>query len=77
MILREVHPQPDLDSYLHQRNNIMNERKEKLLITLIIIVIGLFALCGIGWLIYVYTTYGGKPINELPSWVLPYFIGRK
>lgn len=55
----------------------MNERKEKLLITLIIIVIGLFALCGIGWLIYVYTTYGGKPINELPSWVLPYFIGRK
>lgn len=55
----------------------MSERKEKILFTLLIIVIVLLAMCGIGWLIYVYTTYGGKPLNELPAWVLPYFIGRK
>ena len=34
-----------------------------------LIVMGIVALIGIGFTIYVYATYGGKPISEIPAWV--------
>ena len=47
-----------------------------LLILLAVIVIG-FILFLIGMEIYVWVVYGGKPVSELPSWVLFFMFGGK
>lgn len=52
----------------------MNKEDKKAWIALIVMLI--VALIGIGFIVYIYATYGSKPINEIPAWVLPFFIGR-
>ena len=41
---------------------------------LFLIIMGVAALTGLGFAIYVYVVYGNTPIDELPAWVLPFFI---
>lgn len=52
----------------------MNLEDKKVWIALIVMII--LGLIGIGFIVYVYATYGGKPVSEIPAWVLPFFIGR-
>lgn len=44
----------------------------KLVIALCII----FIAAVIGFGVYVWVTYGGKPITEIPSWAVPFFLGK-
>ena len=48
--------------------------KENYIIWIISILILLLAFAGIGFVIYVYVTYSGTPLKDLPAWVLPFFI---
>jgi cytosine/uracil/thiamine/allantoin permease len=36
----------------------------------------LFIVAILGLVIYVYVKYGGKPITEIPSWAVPFFLGK-
>lgn len=36
----------------------------------------LFFVAVIGFGVYVWATYGGKPITEIPSWAVPFFFGK-
>lgn len=36
----------------------------------------LFFVAVIGFGVYVWATYGGKPITEIPSWAVPFFLGK-
>lgn len=47
--------------------------KEKIFI--IVIWLGIIAI--LSSIAYVYITYGGKPIDEIPSWTIPFFFGRR
>ena len=51
----------------------MMERLANILIIFSMITI---IMIGIGFLIYVYVTYANVPFNELPAWVIPFFIRR-
>ena len=44
----------------------------KLVIALCII----FVVAVLGFGVYVWVTYGGKPITEIPSWAVPFFLGK-
>lgn len=52
----------------------MDKENKKALIALI--VMGIIGLIGIGFVVYIYVTYGNKTVSEIPAWVLPFFIGR-
>ena len=36
----------------------------------------LFIVAVLGFGVYVWVTYGGKPITEIPSWAVPFFLGK-
>jgi len=36
----------------------------------------LFIVAVLGFGIYVFVKYGGKPITEIPSWAVPFFLGK-
>lgn len=36
----------------------------------------LFIVAVLGFGVYVLVTYGGKPITEIPSWAVPFFLGK-
>lgn len=36
----------------------------------------LFIVAVLGFGVYVLATYGGKPITEIPSWAVPFFLGK-
>lgn len=44
----------------------------KLVVALCII----FIVAVLGFGVYVLVTYGGKPITEIPSWAVPFFLGK-
>lgn len=50
------------------------ERKEKKMNKLLLTLLWLFIIAVIGFGLYVLITYGGKPITEIPSWVVWFFI---
>ena len=39
------------------------------------IVIAVFVVIALGVTIYVYITYGNKPITEIPAWAATFFVG--
>ena len=41
----------------------------------LIIAFCLFVIICIGWTIYAFVKYGGKPITEIPSWALWFMFG--
>lgn len=43
---------------------------------LVKVLIFLFIVVVLGVGIYVWVTYGDKPITEVPSWVVPFFFGK-
>lgn len=47
--------------------------KRKIGIIAIVVFMVICALVGIGFMIYVYATYGNTPIKDLPAWALPFF----
>lgn len=36
----------------------------------------IFIVAVLGFWVYVLVTYGGKPITEIPSWAVPFFLGK-
>ena len=50
----------------------MNEREIGAIA--IIVIMTICVLVGIGFMIYVYDTYGNTPLEDLPAWVLPFFF---
>ena len=36
----------------------------------LIVLLALLSLICVGWTIYAFVKYGGKPIDEIPSWAL-------
>lgn len=36
----------------------------------------LFIIAVLGFGVYVLVTYGDKPITEIPSWAVPFFLGK-
>ena len=36
----------------------------------------LFIVAVLGFGVYVLVKYGGKPITEIPSWAVPFFLGK-
>lgn len=50
----------------------MNKREIGTIIIIVFMII--CALVGIGFMIYVYSTYGNTPLEDLPAWVLPFFF---
>ena len=36
----------------------------------------IFIVAVLGFGVYVLVTYGGKPITEIPSWAVPFFLGK-
>ena len=46
--------------------------KNKFDVTLLVLII----IAAIIFSIFVYANYGGKPITEIPSWAVPFFLGR-
>ena len=48
------------------------EKMDKLVKALFI----LFIVAVLGFGVYVLVTYGGKPITEIPSWTVPFFLGK-
>ena len=56
-------------------------RKDEIISKLLIILLTIVTILILGGFIalsiYVYVTYGGKPITEVPSWALPWFLGGK
>ncbi len=44
----------------------------KLIMALFII----FIVAVLGFGIYVFVAFGGKPITEIPSWAVPFFLGK-
>lgn len=51
-------------------------RKERIIEKLITAILIIFIIGVIGFGIYVLAAYGGKPITEIPSWVVPFFLGK-
>lgn len=51
-------------------------RRERIIIKLVIAICIIFIIGVIGFGIYVLVAYGGKPITEIPSWVVPFFLGK-
>ena len=43
---------------------------------IVIITCVLFVLIVLGFVIFVHVKYGGKPITEVPSWAVRFFINR-
>ena len=50
----------------------MKKHAEKIVIAVIL----LLTLVGIGFAIFVHVKYGGKPITEVPSWAVRFFMNR-
>jgi len=40
------------------------------------VILVLFIVAVLGFGVYVLVTYGGKPITEIPSWAVPFFLGK-
>lgn len=40
------------------------------------VLVFLFIVAVLGFGVYVLATYGGKPITEIPSWAVPFFLGK-
>ena len=36
----------------------------------------IFIVAVLGFGVYVLAKYGGKPITEIPSWAVPFFLGK-
>ena len=54
-----------------------NYRKTELKGISLYVLLGIIILCafvGIGFTIYVYITYGNMSFDELPAWVIPFFV---
>ena len=57
----------------------MNKLKEKLKdLIWCLILLSPYIIAGIVIVLWIIALvkYGGKPINEIPAWALPFFIGR-
>ena len=44
---------------------------------IITVLIWLLIIAIISFGVFVLVKYGGKPITEIPSWAVPFFLGRK
>ena len=42
-----------------------------------LIILGIIVVGIIGLGAYILIVYGGKPLSELPAWVIPFFLHRK
>ena len=43
---------------------------------LVKVIIVLFIVAALGLGVYVLVEYGSKPITEIPSWAVPFFLGK-
>lgn len=51
---------------------VKGEKMDKLVRVIIVI----FIVAVLGFFVYVLVKYGGKPITEIPSWAVPFFLGK-
>lgn len=40
------------------------------------VILFIFIIAVLGFGVYVLVAYGGKPITEIPSWAVPFFLGK-
>lgn len=50
--------------------------KDLILAYVNLIILGIIVVGIIGLSVYVLIVYGGRPLSELPAWVIPFFLKR-